>query len=162
MIITILNLTATAITAHTYPTPSKFTATSFRYKDVENPASDNSTSAEFILLPSQNFTTVLPKGFTRELILRQDDKHDQSRSTKDISGLSALEIENKALLDNKEWHIHPEGFQIRFSMSLGASWQVVPVPDHCPWRIYTRRVRGIRAPISNTLILIFLDRARPP
>ncbi|KAF9553828.1 PLC-like phosphodiesterase [Agrocybe pediades] len=25
-------------------------------------------------------------------------------------------------------------------MSLGASWQVVPVPDHCPWRIYTRRI----------------------
>ncbi|CAA7267006.1 unnamed protein product [Cyclocybe aegerita] len=79
-----------------------------------------------------HFSTTLVKGFRREIILRRTYQPDVAEPAA-TPGIEELLLE-------KDWHIHPEGFKIRFSMTLSASWQVVPVPVGCPWRVFTSRI----------------------
>ena len=143
MLLTIRNLTDEPITAHTYPSPSKFSA-SFQ-AGTKAPPSAN----EFLLQPLLNFTTILPKGIRRELILRRSLNGPEPLRTN-----TPNTIEKARLLDN-ESHIRPEGFKIRFSTTFSASWQMVKVPRECPWRVYTSRVCNLfLSLISTTATLI--------
>lgn len=42
---------------------------------------------------------------------------------------------------SKEWSINPESLLVRVSLAFGASWQILNIPQDCPWRIYCSRVR---------------------
>ncbi|KAF8881953.1 PLC-like phosphodiesterase [Gymnopilus junonius] len=129
MHITIRNLTTEPITAHTYPASSRFNV-------LRRAEEGTSSGNRFILPPSLDITIILPKGFKRELVLQQPKDSQAVRST----GENTPVVETSPLLDAKEWHIHPEGFKIQFSMTFSASWQAVPVPGDCPWRAFIRRV----------------------
>jgi 1-phosphatidylinositol phosphodiesterase len=128
MLLTIRNLTDEPIAGHTYPSPSKFSAS------LQAGAKAPPSASEFLLQPLLNFSTILPKGTRRELILRRSQNGPEP-----LRANFPNTVEKARLLDN-EWHIHPEGFKIRFSMTFSASWQVVKVPLGCPWRVYTSRV----------------------
>ena len=133
MHITIRNLTTEPISARTYPAPSKFALHRHAEEGV-------SLGNQLILPPSLDVTTILPKGFKRELILQRPKESHVSPVSQPTSPMT----EKKPLLEaevGEEWHIHPEGLKIQFSMSISATWQVVPVPAGCPWRVFTRRVR---------------------
>lgn len=126
MLLTIRNLTDEPIAAHTYPAPSKFTAT-FRSGTKPSPS-----ASEFIVQPLLNFSTTLPKGIRRELILRRSQNGPEP-----LRANSPNTAEKAGLLDNG---IHPEGFKIRFPTTFSASWKVAKLPRECPWRVYTSRI----------------------
>lgn len=128
MLLTIRNLTDEPIAAHTYASPSKFSA-GFQAGTKWPPS-----ASEFLLQPLLNFSTTLPKGIRRELILRR------SQNGPELLRANSLNTVEKEKLLNDELDIHPEGFKIRFSTTFSASWQVVKVPRECPWRVYTARV----------------------
>lgn len=120
MLLTIRNLSADPILAHTPSTSSKFNI---------RRSSSASLNDEFLLQPSIDFTTLLPKGHSRELIIRAAR-----------SGTSTPDSNSATDLVEKEWRIHPGSFKIRFSLALAPSWQVVDVPKGCPWWVFTSRV----------------------
>jgi len=129
MLLTIRNLTEEPIAAYTYPSASKFTASLHTRIKVKPPP-----ASEFLLQPSLDFTTTFPKGIRRELILwRSQDGLGPLRPN------SSHTVETAGLLD-KEWQIHPKAFKIQVSVTFAASWQLVKVPQECPWRVYTFRV----------------------
>ena len=128
MLLTIRNLTDEPIVAHTYPSPSKFSA---RFQaGTKAPPS----ASELILQPLLNFSTTLPKGIRRELLLRRSPN-----GAEPLRANSPNIVEKVGLLDNG-CDTHPEGFKVRFSTTFSASWQVVKVPRECPWKVYTARV----------------------
>lgn len=112
MQLTIRNLTGERLTARQYPEIHKFSVKKAREQQTASP--------EYLIEPAVDFTTTLPKGFHRHIFLQ--GKQDY--------------------FSIKEWQIHPEGLRIRLALSLGATWQVVPLPNGCPWRIYIARVSG--------------------
>lgn len=54
-------------------------------------------------------------------------------------------------IELKGWKINPEGLLIQLSLTLGALWKVIPVPDGCPWRIYLTRVRDSYLSLTEML-----------
>ncbi|KAF8164017.1 PLC-like phosphodiesterase [Pholiota molesta] len=96
---------------------------------IRNLSTDAITGHEFLIYPSADFTTSLSKGHEREIVIRQTRAGPDVSDTASVTGLV-----------EKEWHIHPESFKIRLSLTLEASWQVVDVPKGCPWRVYTSRI----------------------
>lgn len=145
MLITIRNLTTEPITAHTYPSSSsKFLCLS---KDPGNVAFSSDTLS---LLPCLDVTTRLPKGLRREIILSpQIPTIDDVRASNKLDTPIIVRVtDQKGSLDDKEWHIHPQGFKISFSMTFASSWRFVPVSDSCPWRVFIRRVCSFSLRIS--------------
>lgn len=141
MLITIRNSTTEPIIAYTdvpHPTPSKFRLSKNRATNASNIASSN----EISLIPSLEFTTRLPKGFQREIILRSQNPANNDLRTFNKSNIPLIVgvTEQDELSDDKEWHIHTKGFRISLSMTFASSWQVVAVSDNCPWRVFIRRV----------------------
>lgn len=138
MLLTIRNLSTDAILAHTPSTPSKF--------NIRRSGTATSPPDEFLLQPSIDFTTLLPKGRSRELIIRTARSKTSSLDSNSATGLV-----------EKEWHIHPESFKIRFSLVLAASWQFVDTPKGCPWWVFTSRVSmslTVVNPLQNTGLTI--------
>lgn len=139
MLLTIRNLSADPILAYTAPSSSKF--------NIRRSSSSTSPNDEFLLQPSIDFTTLLPKGRGRELIIRAAR-----------SGALTPDSNSATELVEKEWHIHPESFKIRFSLALVASWQVVNVPRGCPWWVFTSRVSvSFMFTCSRVFVKLLLD-----
>jgi 1-phosphatidylinositol phosphodiesterase len=130
MLLTIRNLSTDAITGRTTPTRNKF--------HIHRRANNFSSTDEFLIYPSADFTTSLSKGDEREIVILQTRAGPDVSDTASVTGLV-----------EKEWHIHPESFKIRLSLTLEASWQVVDVPKGCPWRVYTSRVRFYPQRLNN-------------
>lgn len=123
MLLTIRNLTEEPIAAYTHPSSLR---TRTKVKALPS-------ASEFLLQPSLDFITTLPKGIRRELILWN------SQNGPDPLQPNSSDADEKAGLLDK-WHTHPEGFKIQVSVTFAASWQLVKVPQECPWRVYINRV----------------------
>jgi len=141
MLLTIRNLTGEPITARTCPTPHKFNIQNLGKANSD--AAGHSQVVEYIIHPLAESSMTLPKGFRKHVVLRRTSELPNQESE-----LSVPKVEEKALLD-KEWDVNPEGFKIRFSMTLSASWQVVPVATDSPWRIFCTKVSDPQFSTAN-------------
>ncbi|TFK34842.1 PLC-like phosphodiesterase [Crucibulum laeve] len=83
------------------------------------PTKDKYVSEQALLPPSLSTTTHSLKGYRSKLTLKPSNIDPD---------------------EDKKWLIHAEGLSIKLSMALGASWQVVTVPEGCQWRIYISRI----------------------
>lgn len=113
MLITVVNLSQTALTAYSPPAASRLSKNQ-----------DGDTNGHCFLRLNQNKSGSIELGsmFRTELVVRasctQVGEEDQNTSAID----------------------HPGDLKIHFWRYFGASWQTVAVADDAPWRVYTNKV----------------------
>jgi hypothetical protein len=119
MLLTIWNFTGNPIPGYHAAVPDRFSIQNLRkQKTTVEPS-------KFLVQPFFDFSTTLPKGCFREITLLPHGKQGSNQAE---------------LVAQNDQQVDSPGLQIRISLGAPRNWNVVPVAEGSPWRLFLVKV----------------------